>query len=192
MRERRKQVRLSADARRSQILQSASRVFAQRGYFRASTRDLAEAAGISEPLLYLHFPNKCQLFMAAVEESRSRRLIELRNILREADVRSSIDLLYLLCAAFPRIYLNGDSLFEPLCCDLSAQESTWFQREEDAVIAVINEKLQPVSDRIRLDPRKISNLLLHVVAQRLFRRESVEAVQGRLRLWVDAHAAVGS
>lgn len=58
--------RLSADARREQIIEAARQVFARSGLAGARTRDLAAAAGINEALLYRHFDSKEDLFEAAV------------------------------------------------------------------------------------------------------------------------------
>ncbi|MCC5839987.1 MAG: TetR/AcrR family transcriptional regulator [Opitutales bacterium] len=50
--------RMTAEERRQSIVQAAMHVFAEKGFARATTRDLAEAAGISEALLYRHFSSK--------------------------------------------------------------------------------------------------------------------------------------
>src|SRR5436305_1114119 len=61
--------RLSAERRREAILEAAKRVFGQAGYHEATTRDIAAAAGVSEALLYQHFPGKRQLFEAVMGEA---------------------------------------------------------------------------------------------------------------------------
>ncbi len=44
------------------ILEAAMRIFADKGYAAASTREICEAAGITKPALYHHFGSKEQLF----------------------------------------------------------------------------------------------------------------------------------
>jgi AcrR family transcriptional regulator len=61
--------RLSAEERRAAILAAARRVFGSAGYHEATTRDIAAAAGISEALLYQHFPGKRQLFEHLIHEA---------------------------------------------------------------------------------------------------------------------------
>lgn len=61
--------RLRADERRAQLLDSAAAVFAQRGYTGATTSELAEAAGVSEPIIYRHFKSKRELFIALVDQT---------------------------------------------------------------------------------------------------------------------------
>ncbi|MGC1512360.1 MAG: TetR/AcrR family transcriptional regulator [Acidimicrobiales bacterium] len=60
--------RLSAPERRREILEAARSVFLRRGLSGARTREIAEAAGVNEALLYQHFSSKEALFDAAVVE----------------------------------------------------------------------------------------------------------------------------
>src|SRR5919199_5861817 len=57
-------VRLSRDARRAQLLVAARDVFAAQGYHAAAMDDIAERAGVSKPVLYQHFPGKLELYRA--------------------------------------------------------------------------------------------------------------------------------
>ncbi|HYZ99557.1 MAG TPA: TetR/AcrR family transcriptional regulator [Acidimicrobiales bacterium] len=54
--------RLPATRRRRQLLGVARRVFADRGFHDASMNDIAEAAGVTKPVLYQHFASKRELF----------------------------------------------------------------------------------------------------------------------------------
>lgn len=45
-------------ARRAQILEAAASLFAEKGFHRTTTRDIAEAADVSEGTLYNYFDNK--------------------------------------------------------------------------------------------------------------------------------------
>jgi AcrR family transcriptional regulator len=54
--------KLSSEERREVIITAARRMFAEKGFHGTTTRDLANAAGVSEALLYKHFPNKEALF----------------------------------------------------------------------------------------------------------------------------------
>ena len=56
--------RLSSEARRASILRAARQTFADSGFQGTTTRALAEAAGISEALLFKHFPSKEALHAA--------------------------------------------------------------------------------------------------------------------------------
>jgi AcrR family transcriptional regulator len=53
--------RLTAEERRTAILDSALAVFSQRGYHSASIDDIASEAGVSKALIYEHFASKQEL-----------------------------------------------------------------------------------------------------------------------------------
>ena len=54
--------RLDSDERRKAIVAAAVPLFARKGFAGTTTRELAEAAGISEALLFRHFPSKQLLY----------------------------------------------------------------------------------------------------------------------------------
>ncbi|CAA9460150.1 MAG: Transcriptional regulator, AcrR family [uncultured Rubrobacteraceae bacterium] len=55
-------------ARREQIVEAATRVFAEKGFRRATTREVAREAGISEGTIYNYFEDKDALLMAILHE----------------------------------------------------------------------------------------------------------------------------
>src|ERR687891_2069012 len=59
--------RLSAEERRHSIVDAVREVFAEKGFDGTTTRELAKAAGVSEALLYKHFPSKQSLYAAMLE-----------------------------------------------------------------------------------------------------------------------------
>lgn len=68
-------VRLSASARREQLIDVAVGVFARHGYHTTSMNDVAEAAGVTKPVLYQHFASKRDLYLALLDEV-GRRLLD--------------------------------------------------------------------------------------------------------------------
>jgi len=54
--------RLDSDERRKAIVAAGVPLFARKGFAGTTTKELAEAAGISEALLFRHFPSKKQLY----------------------------------------------------------------------------------------------------------------------------------
>jgi AcrR family transcriptional regulator len=62
---------MTGDKRREAILDCAIRLFAAKGFRGTTTRELAAAAGVSEPVLYQHFHNK-QAMYTAIIESKAR------------------------------------------------------------------------------------------------------------------------
>jgi AcrR family transcriptional regulator len=70
--------RLSHEQRRQQILKAAEEQFAATGLGSTTTVALAKAAGISEPMLYIHFGTKQKLFQAVIKRNSQHRLAALR------------------------------------------------------------------------------------------------------------------
>jgi AcrR family transcriptional regulator len=56
--------KLSAEERRAAIVHAVRRVFSEKGFHGTTTRELAQAADVSEALLFKHFPNKEALYAA--------------------------------------------------------------------------------------------------------------------------------
>jgi AcrR family transcriptional regulator len=53
---------------REVILDSALRVIRERGLARATTKEIAKAAGLSEAALYKHFSDKSEIFLGVLQE----------------------------------------------------------------------------------------------------------------------------
>src|SRR5215471_17185553 len=59
--------RMKGDQRRAAIVAEAIRLFAEKGFRGATTRELAAALGVTEPVLYQHFKTKQELYTAIIE-----------------------------------------------------------------------------------------------------------------------------
>ncbi len=59
--------RMPAPARRNQLLEVALERFAGRGFHETSMEEIAEAAGVTKPVLYQHFQSKQQLFLELLD-----------------------------------------------------------------------------------------------------------------------------
>jgi AcrR family transcriptional regulator len=59
--------RLSAEARRAQLLSMAREVFAEDGYHGAAMEQIAQRAGVTKPVLYQHFQGKKELYLALLD-----------------------------------------------------------------------------------------------------------------------------
>jgi AcrR family transcriptional regulator len=56
--------RLDAEERRAAILEAALPLFARKGFAATTTKEIAAAAGVSEGLIFRHFPSKAALYEA--------------------------------------------------------------------------------------------------------------------------------
>ena len=79
--------RLSAEARKEAIVEAVQDVFAEKGFDGTTTRELAKAAGVSEALLYKHFPSKESLYAAMLDAcakgptfAEASRILELEGL----------------------------------------------------------------------------------------------------------------
>jgi TetR/AcrR family fatty acid metabolism transcriptional regulator len=70
------------EARRNQILDAAASVFAEKGYHRATTKEIAGVAGVSEGTIYNYFDNKADLLISMM--TRLAELTELPQELEDA------------------------------------------------------------------------------------------------------------
>jgi len=80
--------RMKSGDRRAAILHAAIRLFAEKGFRGTTTRELARAVGVTEPVLYQHFRTKRALYNAIIETKAAEfaeRAGELRQLARGAD-----------------------------------------------------------------------------------------------------------
>lgn len=93
--------RLTSEARRSAIVAAVTPLFARKGFSGATTRELAETAGISEGLLFKHFPNKDALYQEILaQKSREGEAAFRRLQALEPSTASLIHLVHFLVYKF--------------------------------------------------------------------------------------------
>jgi AcrR family transcriptional regulator len=76
--------RLRADERRLQLITVATRLFAESGYDATTTAAIASAAGVTEPVLYRHFPSKQALFLDVVRTVSRQTLEHFQKLAKES------------------------------------------------------------------------------------------------------------
>ena len=76
--------RLSAEARRAQLLSVAREVFAEDGYPGAAMEKIAQRAGVTKPVLYQHFEGKKELYLALLDSDMSRLLAQVSGAIESA------------------------------------------------------------------------------------------------------------
>jgi len=58
---------MAAMDRRAQLLDKALDLFSHKGFDRTTTKEIAAAAGVTEAIVFRHFPNKLALYRAVLE-----------------------------------------------------------------------------------------------------------------------------
>src|SRR5262245_5334850 len=77
--------RMAAEDRREQIIGVAVRLFSQKGFRGATTKEIASAAGVNEAIIFRHFATKSDLYAAIIDrKANSAAMKALRNELAEA------------------------------------------------------------------------------------------------------------
>ena len=66
--------RLKAPQRREQLISAATKIFAKSSFDATTTKSIAEAAGVTEPILYRHFKTKDELFIAITQKVSEQTL----------------------------------------------------------------------------------------------------------------------
>ena len=94
-------------SRKERIVKEALLLFAEKGYEEASSKLIAQQAGVSEALIFKHFGNKDNLMLHVVKSGYRRVLLAHKGMMRYPDastfLRSMIDL--------PLHLVNEDPLF---------------------------------------------------------------------------------
>ncbi len=97
--------RLRKEARKAEIIQAAASLFSQKGFNGTTTREIAAKAGVSEALIFRHFPSKEDLYGAILAEespvpkllpqikelTRQRKDVEVFRLIAETVVNGSPD-----------------------------------------------------------------------------------------------------
>ncbi|HWI66464.1 MAG TPA: TetR/AcrR family transcriptional regulator [Symbiobacteriaceae bacterium] len=99
---------IQAEARRNQLIDTALTVFAEKGVENATTKDLAEAAGVAQGLMYHYFRSKEDLLLAVMEKHGF--MPDLRRILAVGHDRPAAAVLLEIALGFQAMLENRQPL----------------------------------------------------------------------------------
>jgi AcrR family transcriptional regulator len=104
--------RLTAEQRRQQLFAVALELFARRGYRATTMDDIAEAAGVTKPLVYQHLSSKRALYLELVDSIAQELLVAIRGgVLQAQGPRQQVELGF---AAYFRLVINREAEFRLL------------------------------------------------------------------------------
>jgi AcrR family transcriptional regulator len=83
---RKRAAHLGPERRRPQVLDAALALFLERGYEGTSMAAIADAAGVTKPVVYACFPGKDELFRALLRREEERILREIQSAFADADL----------------------------------------------------------------------------------------------------------
>src|SRR5438045_4590941 len=92
--------RMSSEERKCRILATVRKMFDHKGLEGTTTRELAKEAGVSEALLYKHYPSKEALYQAMLESCDGEFMGELKKITSlEPSTSTLVTLIHFLISA---------------------------------------------------------------------------------------------
>src|SRR5438132_3940973 len=151
--------RLPQADRKRELLTHAKQLFLTLGYHATTTEKIAEAAGVTEPVLYRHFDDKKALFLEVLRDIRETTLIRWQEeIAHHADPLTKLQ-------AIAGVYLGSTrdhapefrvlhrSLVETQDADVAAFLRTFYLDCETRLPQMITEGQQARLFREGLDPR---------------------------------------
>ncbi len=104
--------RLSADARRRQLFEVALSLFADHGYAATTMDDIAEAAGVTKPLVYQHFDSNRALYLELMNVFSDELVTQIVNATATAEgPRQQVELGF---AAYFKLMVDNEQAFRLL------------------------------------------------------------------------------
>jgi AcrR family transcriptional regulator len=164
--------RLTADARRRQLFEVALSLFADHGYAATTMDEIAEAAGVTKPLVYQHFESKRALYLELMDVF-SRELVT-RIVKATANAEGPRQQVELGFAAYFELMVDNEQAFR-LLYGRDAPDDPELGAALRRVEETIAEAIDPLIDA-GLDPEH-RLLLAHAV---------VGMAEGASRHWLDA------
>jgi AcrR family transcriptional regulator len=167
--------RLTAGERRQQLFAVALTLFAERGYRATTMDDVAEAAGVTKPLVYQHFSSKRALYLELVDSVAKELLAEIGRATAAAEgPRQQVEMGF---AAYFHMLLTHEAAFRLLYGrndDEDEELGDALRRVEDAIAEAIDPLIAA-----GLDPEHRRFLAYAVVGM----------AEGASRQWIASRAA---
>ena len=113
--------RMPAPQRRTQLLEIALERFARKGYHETSMEEIAEAAGVTKPVLYHHFASKTDLFVELLDTVGEKLVLDMSAMIEAesspygkvlAGFRSYFDFVCTSTSAYQLLFTSGARISE--------------------------------------------------------------------------------
>ena len=155
--------------RTSEILHAARSVFATHGYARATVDEIAEVAGLAKGTIYLYFPSKQDLFLAALREGVEQLHAQARDGIAQAvtvqdKIRAFVNARLDYCGRnreFFRIYYTEFASVQVRSSNAQPEFQDLYEQQLRVLESVIEEGI--ASGEIRpLESAKVARLVYEV------------------------------
>lgn len=172
------------EARRNQLLDAAASVFAEKGFHRATTKEIASVAGVSEGTIYNYFANKADLLVGIMS-----RLVELESLDEELMEALRSDAKDFLIAFFrdrmARVH-QFQEMLQAILPEILVDPALRERFYQQYVLRIATLMEQYVRARIELGHMRPVNVPLTVrVIQSMFVGILILRILGDERLWSD-------
>jgi AcrR family transcriptional regulator len=154
--------RLPAAERREQLLDCAASLFAEHGYARATTSQIARAAGVTEPIIYRHFKSKRDMYIALIKRTGTRTLDQWKEDLKGA--ADPADRLRRLIGDNPMVSAGGRDAYRVFLQAISEVEDAGIQAAIDEHIASVHAFLETELERAQEAHRVTNKFTAEVLA----------------------------
>jgi len=166
--------RMSCEERKCRILEAVRRIFSRKGLEGTTTRELAKEAGVSEALLYKHYPSKEALYQAMLESCDGEFMGEVKKITSlESSTSTLVTLIHFMVAALlrrrvPEVEIRLRLYLQSILGDGEFARLIIKQKQEDcSVISKIADCIQAATRAGDMDPSPIPAALRALLADRL-------------------------
>lgn len=155
--------RISAQERKTLILEAALKVFADKGFSGARTKKIAQEAGISETLIFHHFGSKKNLYKLALEHLFSHHPIldELQPAMAANDDQK---VLYILASHIMEHGIKDERIFRLTL--FSGLERMGLAEQENEAVLMLQTYLQRRMDEgafQEMDARLVARFFIYAV-----------------------------
>jgi AcrR family transcriptional regulator len=184
---------MPADQRRQQLFEVARERFAHQGFHATSMDEIAEAAGVTKPVLYQHFPSKRALYVELLEETGRQLLSTLAEATAQAgSLRERVELGF---GAYFRFAVGNRSAFLFLL-DTSLRSDPEFARIVDEILDAAAETIATLIELPAPDAQRqmLANAIVGMaesVGRRALRDPNAVVDGDRLARWISEIAWFG-
>ncbi len=154
-----------SEAKRGKILTAARTVFLRHGFRRVSMNDIAEAAGVSRPALYLLFKSKEDIFVGVFLQWVDESLAEIeREFAKAATPVKKIERAFEIWTVRPfEMMMNSPEARELAECSFDFAQTSLphgYEKFESMIVPV----LASIADRYLTKPRMVPKRTAHILA----------------------------
>jgi AcrR family transcriptional regulator len=157
-----------SEAKKNKILAAARSVFLRYGFRRVTMNDIAEAAGVSRPALYLLFKSKEEIFIGVYLQWVDETLAEVERTMATATTSErKLERAFEIWTVLPfEVMMNSPEAKELIECSLSfAQDalSQGYRKFESVIVPVLATLTKKHSAKASLAPERIAHVLASAV-----------------------------